>query len=361
MTWSFPLGRLFGSQVRVHATFFLLLLWIGLAAYIDGGAAAAIENTVFICALFACVVAHEFGHALMARRYGIRTPDITLLPIGGLARLERMPERAGQEIAVALAGPAVNVVIWAVLTLLFGAQARIDALATIEDPELGLMARLAAVNLFLAVFNMIPAFPMDGGRVLRAALSIPLGRVRATAVAARAGQILAFGFGLLGLTTGNPILLLIAIFIFVAAAAESADVAMRDAVRGVPVQAAMITAYEAFSPDDSLQAAQNSLLRTTQAEFPVLDPQRRPVGLLTRHAIFQAANAGTPGAHIHDVMQPEMPVVPLGAPLEKALNALYQGRAHAVAVVDKRGEMLGYITRENLGEFLVLSTAQGRR
>ncbi|MDJ0826681.1 MAG: site-2 protease family protein [Rhodobacter sp.] len=361
MTWSFPIGRILGSEVRVHATFFLLLLWIGLAAYLDGGTAAALENLIFICALFACVVAHEFGHALMARRYGIKTPDITLLPIGGLARLERMPERPGQEIAVALAGPAVNVVIWVLLTLLFGAQAQMDDLATIEDPGLGLLARLAVVNLFLAVFNLIPAFPMDGGRVFRALLSMPLGRVRATRVAARAGQVLAFGFGLLGLTTGNPILLLIAIFIFIAAAAESSDVAMREAVRGVAAQAAMITEFEALAPEDTAQAASNSLLRTTQSEFPVLDAHGRPLGVLTRADIFKAATEGATGGLVGDMMHAALPQVALGAPLEKALRALYQDRAPAVAVTGPTGAMIGYITRENLGEFLVLSAAPGRR
>ncbi|MDJ0629089.1 MAG: site-2 protease family protein [Rhodobacter sp.] len=361
MTWSFPLGRILGSEVRVHATFFLLLLWIGLSAYAEGGAAAAVENLIFICALFACVVAHEFGHALMARRYGIKTPDITLLPIGGLARLERMPERAGQEIAVALAGPAVNIVIWVVLTVLFGAQARIDELAAIEDPSLGLLGRLAAVNLFLALFNLIPAFPMDGGRVFRAILSVPLGRVRATRAAARAGQVLAFGFGLLGLMSGNPILLLIAIFIFIAAAAESSDVAMRDAVHGVAAQAAMITEFEALAPGDSLQAASNSLLRTTQAEFPVLDSLGRPLGVLTRADIFQAVSAGGQSRQVGETMHAGLPEIGLGAPLEKALSALYQQGAPAVAVTGPNGAMIGYITRENLGEFLVLSAAPARR
>ncbi len=112
MTWSFPVGRILGTEVRVHATFFLLLLWIGVAGFLEGGSRDAIVSLLFILALFACVVLHEFGHALMARRYGISTPDITLLPIGGMARLERMPEKPAQEIAVALAGPAVNVAIW---------------------------------------------------------------------------------------------------------------------------------------------------------------------------------------------------------------------------------------------------------
>ena len=120
MSWSFPIGHLFGSELRVHATFFLLLAWISAAVWIESGPAAAAVSLVYVLALFACVVAHEFGHALTARRYGIRTPDVTLLPIGGVARLERMPEKPGQEILVALAGPAVNVAIFLILLLVLG-------------------------------------------------------------------------------------------------------------------------------------------------------------------------------------------------------------------------------------------------
>ena len=229
MAWSFSLGRLLGSELRVHVTFFLLLAWIGFAAYGTSGWAGALVNIAFVLALFACVVAHEFGHALMARRYGIRTPDITLLPIGGLARLERMPEKPGQEIAVALAGPAVNVAIWAVLTA-FGAKTSL-ALTDLDQTTTGFLQRLAVVNLFLALFNMIPAFPMDGGRVLRALLCLRMDRVAATRAAATAGQIVAFFLGFMGLSSGNPVLVLIAVFVFVAANAESQDVAMRSVAR----------------------------------------------------------------------------------------------------------------------------------
>nr|MBA3516281.1 M50 family metallopeptidase [Hyphomicrobiales bacterium] len=158
MSWSFPIARLFGSQIRIHVTFLLLLAWIGISHYQQGGPPAAFEGVAFILALFACVIAHEFGHALAARRYGIRTPDITLLPIGGLARLERMPEKSGQEIVVALAGPAVNVVIAVVLFVIMNARFDIDALQRLDNPALGFMARLFSVNIFLVLFNLIPAF-----------------------------------------------------------------------------------------------------------------------------------------------------------------------------------------------------------
>lgn len=354
MTWSYPIGRLFGSELRVHATFFLLLAWIGAAAWIEGGPLDAALNVVFVLVLFACVVAHEFGHALMARRYGIATPDITLLPIGGLARLDRMPEKPGQEVAVALAGPAVNVVIWAVLVTL-GAETDVEKLAQIEDTGAGFWGRIAAVNLFLVLFNMIPAFPMDGGRVFRAVLSVGMGRVAATRFAAKAGQVLAFVFGFVGLTWGSPVLVLIAIFVFVAAGAEAADVALRDMARHLRARDAMIIHYESLRPSDTLQIASNAIIRTTQHEFPVTDAGGGLRGFLTRNALFAALAEGSPMRPVAESMSRKIPTVPLAAPLDAALDALQDTGAPAVAVTEPSGRMVGYITRENIGELMVIS------
>ncbi|MDU8944930.1 site-2 protease family protein [Ovoidimarina sediminis] len=354
MSWSFPIGRLLGSELRVHATFFLLIAWIGASAWMAEGPASAIVNIAFILALFSCVVAHEFGHALMARRFGIRTPDITLLPIGGMARLERMPEKPGQEIAVALAGPAVNVAIWAILAIGLGARTELAALGSLEDPATGFLSRLAAVNLFLVLFNMIPAFPMDGGRVLRALLATRLDRVRATQIAARAGQVIAFLFGFLGLTTGNVLLLLIAVFVFMAAAAESSDVALHARTHDVPARDAMITSFEALAPGDSLDTAARALVRTTQTEFPVVSPDNRLLGMLTRAAIASGVQNDPPQMRVSAVMATDIPALRLDEPLEHALDALSQPAVPAVAVTDARGIFLGYITRENIGEWMIL-------
>ncbi|MCW8843470.1 MAG: site-2 protease family protein [Rhodobacteraceae bacterium] len=358
MAWSFSIGRLFGSDIRVHATFFLLLLWIGLMAYAEGGTSAALASVLFVVALFACVVAHEFGHALTARRYGIRTPDITLLPIGGMARLEKMPDQPAQEILVALAGPAVNVVIWAVLTLLLGAQTG-GALVNLTDlTPTTFLAQLAAVNLFLAVFNLLPAFPMDGGRVLRALLQTRMSRPRATETAAHAGQIVAFLMAFAALATGNMILLLVAFFVFVAGNAESKDVSMRALTRRMQARDAMITAYESLAPTDPLQTAATTLIRTTQHEFPVLAPDGTLLGFLTRSALF-AAMAEDAGAmrHVDTLMERDIPRVRLETSLEDVTDALYKG-APAVVVCSPEDKMLGYITRENLGELMVLQTRQ---
>lgn len=356
MAWSFPVARLLGSELRVHVTFFLLLLWIGWIGHAQGGMAAAVENVLFILALFACVLAHEYGHALMARRYGIRTPDITLLPIGGLARLERMPEKPAQEIAVALAGPAVNVVIWAVLMLILGGRSLplADMVASGGTVE-GFLARLAGVNLFLALFNLLPAFPMDGGRVLRAGLATRMGRARATQIAAGAGRVLAAGMGFLGLMTGNPMLLLIGVFIFFAAGAEAQDVSLRSLSARFAAGDAMITRFQALHPENSLHDAAEALIRTTQAEFPVLDAAGQPLGLVTRQRIFAAlddpaAQLTTLGAVTLD----PLPRIMATARLTGLLDLMHQHKAAAVAVCAPDGRMVGYVSRENLGEFMIL-------
>jgi Zn-dependent protease/CBS domain-containing protein len=358
MSWSFPIGRLFGSELRVHATFFLLLLWIGVSAFAEGGAQAAAVNLAFILALFGCVVAHEFGHALMARRFGIATPDITLLPIGGLARLERMPERPGQEIAVALAGPAVNVVIWALLVGVFGVQTDPAVLLQIEDPAEGFWGRLAMVNLFLVLFNMLPAFPMDGGRVFRALLALRLGRVAATRAAAFAGQAMAFLFGFAGLMSGNPLLILVAVFVFLAAMAESGQVATEEFGRHIGAREAMITAFESLDEGATLAEAAAALIRTTQHEFPVLDAKRGLAGVLTRRALYAAlAQDGPRTAAIAPHVTRDVPVVPLRAALIDAIRAMQRAEAPAVGVAGPSGALIGYITAENIAELMVVRRA----
>ncbi len=356
MAWSFSLGRLLGSELRVHVTFFLLLAWVGFAAYSSGGWPAALNNILFVLALFACVVAHEFGHALMARRYGIRTPDITLLPIGGLARLERMPEKPMQEVWVALAGPAVNVVIWAILVVL-GAGIQLGSLAQIDSAGTNLLSRLAYVNLLLAAFNMIPAFPMDGGRVFRALLCMKMERAKATRIAALGGQIVAVGLGFLGLTSGNPILVLIAVFVFIAANSENQDVALRSVARRVKARDAMITEFKALSPDDTLATAAQAVIHTTQHEFPVLAEDGSLLGFVTRDRLFAALASDHPRSEpAASIMDKKIPQVALTSGLDQVLNGLHKG-APAIAVCTKSGQMVGYITRENIGELMVI---QGR-
>src|SRR5262249_30835403 len=170
MQWSIKVARVAGTEIRIHFTFLLFLAWIGIGYYQEGGAAAAFQGILFIVLLFGCVLLHEFGHALAARVYGIRTPDITLLPIGGVARLQRMPDQPRQELIVAIAGPAVNVVIAGLLLLVMGFKFHFSDLEQMHHPQAALAAKVAGFNVVMVLFNLIPAFPMDGGRVLRALL-----------------------------------------------------------------------------------------------------------------------------------------------------------------------------------------------
>ena len=224
MSWSWRIGRIAGIEVYLHATFLLLLAWEALRHFrAHGDPAEAVGGVVFVLVLFGIVVLHELGHALAARRYGIRTRDITLLPIGGVARLERVPGDPGQELVVALAGPAVNVVLAAALYIAMALGRGPSPFGEALGVGGGFLDRLFWVNVSLALFNLLPAFPMDGGRVLRAALALRLDHVRATRVAASVGQGMAILFGILGLVY-DPFLIFIALFVWLGAAEEAAKV-----------------------------------------------------------------------------------------------------------------------------------------
>ncbi len=265
MSWSLTIGRFGATTVRVHLTFFLLLAWIGVSAWQKGGLPAARDSVLFIALLFACVVLHEFGHILMARRFGIETPEVILLPIGGVALMPRMPQKPSQELAVAIAGPMVNIVIAFLLFLVLG-TIQPDDLTRIDDPRVSLLARLAAVNVFLVLFNMIPAFPMDGGRVLRALLAMKLGDARATQLAASLGQVFAFVLGFLGLF-GNPLLIFIAIFVYIAAAGEAQMTAFNEAARGLSVGDAMETRFNAIPVEANLADGDRNAARDRAARI----------------------------------------------------------------------------------------------
>ena len=271
MKWSWKLGTVAGIGLYVHGTFLLLLGWVGLSHWIEGGsAAAALAGVGFVVALFACVVLHELGHALTAQRFGIRTRDITLLPIGGVARLERMPDDPRQEVAVALAGPAVNVVIAAALYLWLSLSETLRPLAALSVTGGPVLQRLMVVNLSLAVFNLLPAFPMDGGRVLRALLAMRMDYTRATQLAAQVGQAMALLFGFVGLFA-NPFLLFIAFFVWIGAAQEASMVQMRSALGGIPVSRAMLTDFETLAPGDPGRRVLDLIIAGSQSDFPVVE------------------------------------------------------------------------------------------
>ena len=358
MDWSFKLFDVAGTAVRVHFTFFLLLAWIGAVNWSRGGPAAAVDGIVFILLLFACVVLHEFGHIVAARRYGIRTPDVTLLPIGGVASLERMPEKPSQEIVVALAGPAVNLVIALVLIVVLGARFDLTHVAQLEQAQSTLTGRLAAANVALLVFNLIPAFPMDGGRVLRALLATGLGYTRATRVAASIGQGLAVVLAIIGLM-GNPLLVLIAVFIFLAASGEAGYVQMRDYTRGYLASHAMITSFQTLGPQSTVDDAAQLLLRTTQKEFPVVDGAGTLRGILTHEALIAALRSTGGSTPVLDIMTRDVPTVPESGCLDAVFKLMQQrGGARFVGVVDPGKRLIGYITAENLAELVMIRSAR---
>jgi Zn-dependent protease len=356
-------------------TFGFLLLFI-FAMHLAGGrdVAKALEGVGLVLAVFLCVVLHEFGHALTARRYGVRTRDITILPIGGVARLERIPEKPLQEIAVALAGPAVNLAIAGLLFVSFMA-----AVGSVTDPNKvaeaiqgNFLAELFAINVFLAIFNLIPAFPMDGGRVLRALLATRLDYVRATQIAATVGQGIAFLFGLMGLFPdlfasvgiyGNPMLLFIALFVFIGAAQEAAAVQMRSAFDGVPVARAMLREFHVLRRSAPLSQAVELLLAGSQQDFPVIEdePGEAAIGMLTRADLLKALAGGDTSRPVRDVLRAGCGLAHPLELLEPVFRRMEERGCSSIPVVDDGGRVVGLLTLENVGEMAAIHAALGRR
>lgn len=356
---SLHLGRWLGIDVHIHVTFLLLLAFVGLSRGLaEGSAVAAWDGVIFFVGLFVCVLLHEYGHALAARRYGIGTRAITLLPIGGVAHLERMPERPGQELVVALAGPAVNVVIAAALSLglWLGGHWQPGAIPSASGGSL--LERLLAANVFLALFNLLPAFPMDGGRVLRSLLARRLESSRATRIAARIGQGMAVLFGFAGLL-GNPMLLLIAVFVWIGAAQEAATAEVKSEFAGAAVRDAMLTDFRTLSPGDTLRDATRALLACSQQDFPVVEGGN-VVGLLTRTDLTRALQEHGDHLAVAAFMRCEFAVLPADAPLDAVLSPENVEKGLTMPVVDG-GRLVGLLTAENVGEYFMVRSALRRR
>ena len=364
MKWSWRIGRVFGVDLYMHATFLLLLAWVAYLFYSQRQLVSdAVTGLIFIVLLFTIVVLHELGHVLTARRFGIQTRDITLLPIGGVARLERMPSDPTQELLVALAGPAVNVVLailfFVALMVLRGpaalSPAEIKPLFSVEG---SLITKLMLVNVSLAVFNMIPAFPMDGGRVLRAFLAMNMDYVKATQIAASIGQFLALMLGFIGLF-GPFLLIFIALFVWMGAAQEASMVQMQSALGGIPVGHVMITNFDTLSPGDPLGKAIDRIMAGFQQDFPVVEGDQ-VVGVLTRAQLMRAlAQQGQSGL-VRDVMQREFETAAPGEMLERVLTRLRECECQSMPVT-KDGRLVGLMCSDNVGEFLMIQAALGGR
>jgi Zn-dependent protease/CBS domain-containing protein len=303
---------------------------------------------------------HEFGHILVARRFGVKAPDVTLWPFGGIANLDQIPEKPSQEFLIAIAGPLVNVAIFLLLLLYLGSTTPAAALMQVDESNVGLAAKLAGANLFLALFNLIPAFPMDGGRILRALLALKFSFARATEIAAAVGQGFAVLLGIFGLF-GNPMLVIIAIFVFFAASGEAGHVQMRQIARGAIVADAMITKFETLGPQSRVQDAMEALIRTTQKEFPVVDGAGKLRGVLTRDAMIRALQAHGPNAPVLEAMDAEVPTISARASLETALKTLSGQSKPVVGVLNAAGKLVGLLTAENLGEMMMIRSAKRSR
>jgi Zn-dependent protease len=359
MKWSWKIARFAGIDVYIHATFLLLIAFYGFTYWQQTRTVSGtLGGIAFLLVLFLSVILHEYGHALTARRYGIKTADITLLPIGGVARLERMPDKPLQELWVALAGPAVNLIIAAVLFIYLVVSNSIVPLTGMSLTSGSFIERLLIVNMSLVLFNLIPAFPMDGGRVLRALLALRLDYVRATQIAATVGQGLAFLFGIIGLFS-NPFLVFIALFVWIGAQQEASMVQMKNALGGIPVLQAMQTDFTTLRPDDRLRKAVELILSGTQQDFPVLDGER-VVGILTRADLLAALSRQSEDLRVDAVMRRDVEQVHPGDMLEAAFTRLQACGCHVFPVVQE-GRLLGLLTSENMGEFLMFQSVLSRR
>jgi Zn-dependent protease/CBS domain-containing protein len=359
MKWSWKIGQLAGIDLRIHATFLLLAAWVLVSYWMAGKSMdAMLTGIAFIVALFTCVVFHEMGHAIAARQLGVQTRDITLLPIGGLARVERLPEEPRQELWVALAGPAVNL---AIATLLYGWL----TLTHQWEPfsRLGITAgpfveRLLVANVWLALFNLIPAFPMDGGRVLRALLASRMTYPQATQVAASVGLAQSLTFGFVGLFT-NPMLLFIGLLVWIGASQEACAAQIKLSLSGTPASAAMLTAFDTLCCSDTLADAVRMTLNGSQHDFPVLD-RERVVGILTRTDLLVALTNFGHDHPVTSVMRREFLIAEPAEMLERAFQRLEECDCHTMPVI-RNGRIVGLTTMDNLGEYLLIQATLKER
>ncbi len=353
---SFTIFKVGGIRIQLHVTFLILLAWIGIGLWIGKGGETALRGLIFVSALFGCVLLHELGHAAAARMFGIRTPRITLLPFGGLAEIERIPKQPFQEIVIAVAGPLVNVLIAAGLWLSIGSWPDWEAAARMEEP-LPLHFQLLAVNVMLVLFNMIPAFPMDGGRVLRAFISIFRPWEEATQTAARVGQVLDVVSGLVALSAAQPFLLLIAVFIFFAAGAEARSAQTEGLLEGVTAWQAAQTEFHTVRPDDSLETVIQHLIRSSQEDYPVVNETGRCVGVLARRDLMQALAKEGPRGAVESAMRRDFPELDQSILAVEALRDLQKQGLSAAPVASEDGPLLRWFTTENVTDFLLTQSA----
>jgi Zn-dependent protease/CBS domain-containing protein len=365
MGGSFKIGRAFGIDVKVHWSFFLLLAFFGYLAFGDSGSFVdALVTVGIVVALFFCVLLHEFGHSLVAIRLGSEVQDITLLPIGGLARMKSLPERPIDEVKVAVAGPLVNVVLAPVffgLALLFGGNLSVPTDILSGVGSLG--QALGMINVALVVFNMIPAFPMDGGRVLRGLLATRLGPLRATDISSTVGQVFAVLFILFGFFTNNFLLAIVGFFVFLGASGEAQLVRQREQMRGLTVSDVMGTKgrTETVTPYHNFGQILDSVIHGYQEDFPVLDEEGDLVGIITRNEIMAAAHSPDRYATVRDLMKTEFPTISPDADLFTEGNRILQESGLRALPVVEDGNLVGMLTVDDVGQAALLGDLRKQR
>jgi Zn-dependent protease len=357
--WAFRVATVAGIPIRIHFTFVLILVWVAVSD--EQAGANMVLRFLFLFLLFTCVVLHELGHALMARRFGVETLEIVLYPIGGIARLKSMPSGKA-ELLIAIAGPAVNVAIVAMLfpAVVLWLPEIIRSAEITGIPQLVVLVFFANIMLFL--FNLIPAFPMDGGRILRSGLTVlGMPEDRATNIAAGIGQAIAVVFALLGLfTRASWGLLLIALFVFLGASQEAAFVRRRFMVRGRSAREAMITRFDTMAPQDTLRQAAELLLDSHQQDFPVIDAWKRVVGLLSRSAILEGLAHHDPGSAVLNIMDRDIHAVAPESSMDDVLRMFQESDGKPLLVMSD-GDLVGMVTLDNLAEFIELARRNAKR
>lgn len=359
MTGAFRVARIFNIPVRVHWSFFVLVLgYVFYAGYdTDWDTTAMLWSGIFVLVLFILVVLHEFGHALTARRYGVSTRDIILLPIGGVARLDHLPEKPAHEFWVAIAGPLVNIAIAALLSVYlfrFTPEQRWEILNgvvyakgnfflddyTNVDRFIFFMAWL---NVILAAFNLIPAFPMDGGRILRALLSIPFGRLSATMLAARIGQVLALGMIVAGVWKSNPMYALIGLFVLFTAESEYRSVKMEAMVSQLKVDQLMRGNFSRIYASDSIQEVMQIYALGLEKNFLVFDQWQNLLGVLPEFKLQEARKKKDFQAPVSQYMLPEIYPVVSAENLRQAFGILQTSDAGALPVYNPWNRLVGVV------------------
>ena len=359
MKWSWKLGKFAGIDVYLHTTFLLLIGWIALTNWLqENSLVAVIFGVGFILALFASVILHEYGHALTARRFGVKTRNITLYPIGGVANLERIPEDPKQELWVAIAGPAVNVVIALILYIGLLFTQALEPFSSLSLTGGSFIERLMVTNLILVGFNLIPAFPMDGGRVLRALLAMKLEYTTATQIAASIGQGMAFLFGFIGLFS-NPFLVFIALFVWIGAQSEARMVTLKSALNGIPVGRAMLTNFKTLSQDDTLAEVVDYVLAGDQKDFPVVADEQ-VVGILTQSTLLDGLRDTGETSLVGSIMQRDFQTANSHEMLEIAFARLRNCDCHTLPILH-HDQLVGLVTMDNIGEFIRIQSTLEKR